>query len=134
MNTRTLITVSIVLLAGSSCTRGPEYPTLSCDKTLHAQVVSTEAPATGKISEMVNIPVSFQCINGCGQFGRFEEEQVDATTTDLKVMADYKGCTCTEDLPVRVATYRFVPTVAGTYYIRFIQPDSTVMTDTITVH
>ncbi|MFY0482232.1 hypothetical protein ACI6PS_06455 [Flavobacterium sp. PLA-1-15] len=70
-------------------------------------------------------------MNGCGEFGSFEEIIGDSTT--VKVIAKYEGCVCTEALEIKEAVYSFNPTASGTYTLRFKNSEDTFITKTVTV-
>lgn len=76
------------------------------------------------------IKVDFRVMNGCGNFGSFEES-TEGNTTAIKVIAKYEGCICTQDLPLREVTYTFEPTAPGTYTLKFMTADDTFITETI---
>jgi len=76
--------------------------------------------------------VTFNCSSGCGNFDSFEEI-VEGNTRTIKVIAKYEGCTCTDDTPLREATYGFNPTVPGIYTLKFLKTDGTFFTETFVV-
>lgn len=65
----------------------------------------------------MTIDVYFQVNGGCGEFGSFDVNSSGKETV-IRVVAKYKGNICTDDLPIRMATYTFSPTEAGTYTFR----------------
>lgn len=75
--------------------------------------------------------VDFQVNNGCGQFFIFEENTVGNITT-INVVAKYEGCVCTEDYPIRRTVYSFLPSVAGTYILKFKMEGENYITKTVT--
>ena len=116
-------------------------PLFSCDKQKDVQdcLSFTKAPITkieggndALVNQEVGLTVSFGCFNGCGQFGNFEQTSNGDTTT-INVIAKYEGCLCTQDVPLRQATYKFKVTQTGTYYLKFLQTGKTYLTDTIRV-
>ena len=113
---------------------------LSCNKTsdnnclsfTNASVTKVEGPKTGLVNQDINLSVYFTCINGCGQFGRIEQNS-KADTTIINVIAKYEGCVCTDVLLTKQTTYKFTATKIGTYYLKFWQTEKNYLTDTITV-
>ena len=75
--------------------------------------------------------VNFLVLNGCGDFGSFEE--IIGDTTTVKVISKYEGCICTEAVEIKEAVYSFNPTAPGTYTLKFKTSEDTFITETITV-
>ncbi len=102
-----------------------------CLSSILANTSSISGPASVPRNETGEINVSFQALNGCGQFERFIESTV-ADTSFIQIIARYDGCVCTQDLPIRTAKYSFKKTLPGTYYFKFV--DSTAFrTQQVTV-
>ena len=81
-------------------------------------VETIQAPTTASIGQEVEVEVHFRVFNGCGQFGKFNQE-VTGTTRTIGVQAVYKGEICTQDIPLRTTTYRFTPKEKGEHILRF---------------
>lgn len=75
--------------------------------------------------------VKFIVMNGCGDFGSFEE--INGNSTTVKVIAKYEGCVCTEAIEIKEVVYSFNPTAPGTYTLRFRNSEDTFITETVTV-
>jgi len=113
-----------------SCNKNhDEQPCVSFNK---AQVIRIEGPITASVNQEIPLTVSFSCMNGCGQFGNFEESTVGNTTTII-LNAKYQGCVCTQDIPTRQTLYSFKKTQTGTYFLKFWETANTFFTYTITV-
>ncbi|HSN59462.1 MAG TPA: hypothetical protein VLR49_00900 [Ferruginibacter sp.] len=106
-----------------------EQPCVSFSK---AGVTKIEGPLTASVSQEIPLTVSFSCMNGCGQFGNFEESTVGNTTTII-LNAKYEGCVCTQDIPTRQISYSFKRIQAGTYILKFWETPNSFLTHTITV-
>ena len=124
----TCLVFSILVL--SSCNKTQDDN--KCLSYIKAPVIKVEGPNTGLVNQDINLTVSFGCFNGCGQFENFEQTSNGDTTT-INVIAKYEGCLCTQDVPIRQATYKFKVTQTGTYYLKFLQTGKTYLTDTIRV-
>ena len=103
-----------------------------CIEYKQAPVTLTNTPSTGQINSDILINVSFGCINGCGQFGSFEET-CQGNTLTIKVIAKYEGCICTQEAPIRQTTYTFSTAEQGTYYLKFLQNNNNYLTDTLII-
>lgn len=84
------------------------------------------------VGETVAITVTFVVNNGCGQFGRFEEQK-SGTTTIVKVYPFYREGYCTQALMPVTAVYNFKPSKTGTYTIKFWAGEDQYITKTIQV-
>ena len=62
------------------------------------------------LGETIVILVSFQVMNGFGEFGRFTESG-NRSTRVIEIEAKYDGFICTQDLPLRQATYNLLLTL-----------------------
>ena len=112
---RLLCILAIILLSASACSKEDSEPPA---QERPAPIVRVEAPATAQIGETVAVDVYFQVNGSCGQFGSFDVSSSGKETV-VRVVAKYKGKICTDDLPVRMASYTFRPTEAGTYTLKF---------------
>lgn len=83
-----------------------------------APVESVEAPTSGTVGTEIEVVVNFRVYNGCGQFDRFIQE-ISGTTRTIEVQAVYRGKICTQDIPLRTATYKFTPEIKGEHSLRF---------------
>ncbi|CAM4354037.1 hypothetical protein GIHI108528_16490 [Gillisia hiemivivida] len=83
-----------------------------------AYAISVEAPSERIVGEKINIVVSFQVMNGCGEFGRFIESG-NGLTRIIEIEAKYEGLICTMNLPIRQTTYEFTPNFSGEYTFTF---------------
>jgi hypothetical protein len=129
-NNSMLIGAVLLLFVLTNCNKTQESNL--CLSYQKAPVTKVEGLATGTVNQDIPLTVSFACLNGCGQFGRFEPAVFNDTTT-INVIARYEGCICTQDIPTRQTTYIFKATKAGTYYLKFWQTDLTYVADTIVV-
>ncbi|MCP2042076.1 hypothetical protein [Pontibacter sp. HSC-36F09] len=112
---RLLFISSLILLFASGCSKEDAEPAV---QERPAPIVRIEAPATAQVGENVTVDVYFQVNGGCGEFGSFDVNSSGKETV-IRVVAKYKGKICTDDLPIRKATYTFSPAEPGTYTLKF---------------
>jgi hypothetical protein len=104
----------------------------SCTTYIHAKVDNISIAPNSQIRQNIPIIISYQCINGCGNFGSIEETN-QGKIRSIKLIAKYEGCICTQQFITRQYTYNFVASEVGTYTLVFLQPDGTSITKTITI-
>lgn len=104
-----------------------------CIYTQGAFVTAIDAPLTAMVNQPVDVEVSFPVVNGCGVFNRFIET-TDGNTITIAIEAIYEGCVCTADVPTRVTTYRFTPSVPGNYELKFRSSNNSFIVATIMVN
>lgn len=119
----------LLLLPFLSCEKIDDGP---CRSFAKAPVTKVEGASTASVNQEIDLTVSFQCFNGCGQFGNFDEV-VAGNTTTITVNAKYEGCVCTLDLPIRQVTYKFKRSQTGTFDLKFLQTENNYWTHTIVV-
>ncbi len=96
-------------------------------------VTSVDAPTSGTINESINIEVNFGVYNGCGGFGNFIET-TNGNVRTIEVEAKYEGCICTQDAPIRAATYEFIATNSGDYELKFKSSPTEFITVNLTIN
>ena len=124
------LSISIIALF-LSCSDDNEKE--NCYATDISYVISTDAPAQGRVNEIINIPVEFAVYNGCGDFGKFNETQ-NGNTIIIEVQAVYEGCICPMNVPVITVDYKFYTTVPGTYYLKFKSNPAEYIIDTLRIY
>jgi hypothetical protein len=124
----TLFTLATVLLLGCS----KEDDVAPAPASSPAPVVKVEAPVEAQTGETVAVKVYFQVNNGCGEFGRFEEES-SGTTVTIQVLPHYREGFCTQAITTRDAIYSFKPTGTGTYTLKFWAGEEQYIIETIMV-
>ncbi len=98
-----------------------------------AQVTKIATPSIVSVNQETDLIVSYYLNNGCGKFESLEATSSGSTTT-ISLKAKYEGCACTDILLGGQTTYKFKAAQAGVYYLKFLQPNNTYLTDTITVN
>lgn len=104
----------------------------SCISYANGAVTKIEGPNFASVGQEITLNISFQCINGCGQFSSFEENAL-GNNSNIAVLAKYEGCICTQDIPTRIVPYTFKKMQTGSYELRFLQSGSTYVGHTIVV-
>lgn len=104
------LSILFFLLVAVSCSSADDAGNITHYETRYA--TSVDASSEGFVGEKINIVVSFVVMNGCGGFGRFIESGNELTRT-IGIEAKYEGYICTNDLPIRQATYEFIPDSSG---------------------
>ncbi|HMT73224.1 MAG TPA: hypothetical protein PKA77_04110 [Chitinophagaceae bacterium] len=104
----------------------------SCLSFNKAPVTKIEGSNSALVNQEIILTVSFGCYNGCGQFGSFDEV-ISGNATTITVNTKYEGCVCTQDAPIRQASYKFKKSQAGTFDLKFLQAENTYLIHTITV-
>lgn len=97
-----------------------------------ANVTDVQAPETATVNETVDVTVTFQVKNSCGEFARFDET-VSGMTRTVAVEALYEGCNCAQVITSRTETYTFTITTAGEHLLRFRTAGDQFIERTITV-
>lgn len=120
----------ISILAFSNCDKNHENKCLSYTR---AQVIEVVGPNMAPVNQETDLTVNYYLVNGCGQFESLESTS-NGNTTIISLIAKYEGCICTAIILGGQTIYKFKATQTGIYYLKFLQPDKTYLTDTITVN
>lgn len=113
---------------------------IGCNKTKNeecisyttAQVISVAAPDTASVNQETAVIILYRFFNGCERFQRIDTIS-SGDTTIISLAAKYEGCACTAIITGGKTIYNFKASQTGKYYFKFLQPDKTFLTDTITV-
>ena len=115
---------------------------VGCDKELNrdkclsyttAQITTVGGPDNVSVNQEIDLNVSYFFNNGCGKFDGVESA-ASGNTTIISLKAKYEGCVCTAIIQTGEVNYKFKAGQAGVYYLKFLQPNNTYFTDTITVN
>lgn len=118
---------SIVL---SSC--GKTHKANNCISFTKAPVINVEGQNTGLVNQNIPLTISFNIINGCGQFVNLEQTS-NGNTNTISVITKYEGCICTQVFITTQTIYNFIATQPGIYYIKFLQAENTYLTHSIVI-
>ncbi|MFT3909049.1 MAG: hypothetical protein QM737_06445 [Ferruginibacter sp.] len=125
-----LFVFSTAVLTSCSKTKKDDHD--NCVSYSNSAVEKVVGPNTGLINQDINLVVSYGLSSGCGQFDHFESI-ADGDTTIVNVVGKYNGCVCTAIYQVAEAPYVFKSSIAGTYFLKFLKNDNTMLVDTIVV-
>ena len=109
-----ILILSIVFFIG--CSEDEESDCINYEEL--SGVTNVEAPETATVNEAVDVNVTFQVQNACGEFAAFDET-ISGTTRTIGVDAVYEGCACAEVITSRTETYTFTPGTTGQHVLRF---------------
>ena len=134
--------VAICLLTSSlltSCFERelPQHSTLdaACYSLVQYPAIRIHAPAAALVNELVPVEVVFET-GTCNYFSHLDKTGTGFTRDiRVKVNALDQGCTmvCPMGTREQNATYYFSAPQPGTYHVRIMQPDQTILTHTIEV-
>ena len=126
-----IIVILIIFQLLYSCNDGEAED--KCLSTGIGYITSVNAPASGLVGETIDIELDFIVINGCGEFGKFIENQ-NNTILDIEIEAKYDGCICTQDIPTRKIKYQFIPESTGNYELNFKSSPTEFITVTLSIN
>lgn len=121
----------IVLLSLMSCDR--EMPGGDCLSYTTAQVTEVVGPNSVLVNQEIDLMVFYYLANGCGRIESLDET-TSGKTTSISLKASYRGCVCATVILDGQISYKFKASQTGVYYLRFLQPNQTYLTDTIIVN
>lgn len=127
------ILLAIVAFLALQCSTTKDTENQDCESTAEAVVIDVKGQTETEVNKDLILEVFFPVTNGCGLFNKFIET-IDGNTITVSVEANYKGCICTMDIPIRIASDTFTPTEAGLYELRFKSSTDTFIEKTITVN
>jgi hypothetical protein len=131
MKTRVLLFIVFSLFLFTTCNKDEENED-ECVEYHYAPVILVDGPSGGEVNDEIPIGVLFSCFNGCGRFSSFEESK-SGNEIEIRVVAKYKGCTCTTDVPMLSSTYNFSAKEPGIYLLKFRKTDDLFEMDTIVI-
>lgn len=122
--------LSLAALGLTSCLNTPESV---CESTIVEPTLSATGPKTVGVNQPATFALAYQSQSACGKLSSV----ADATTASpnvrvVGIKVAYSGCNCPQTTVPSQATYTFVPTQAGTYYLQFVTT-SGYLTDTLVV-
>ena len=103
----------------------------TCDVTLTTPIVKAIGPKTVAVNQAATYTLDYLPGNGCGKLNALSEQgQSAANTRTVSVSVSYATCNCPTPATPLQTTYNFVPTQAGTYYLKFVANNG-YLTDTL---
>lgn len=122
-----IIAFAATLAAGCSTDPAGNY----CFEQVQTGIDEVTGPETTVINEPVTLQASFKIYNSCGTFNRFNESSGFPKT--IRAVVNYSGCNCQEIIKTETKPYIFQYPRTGQYILKFVKPDGTFITKTITV-
>lgn len=119
-----------VLLLFFSCKKDSYYD--NCTEYTEREINSVEGPEVIKKGQIAIFRIVFHVYNGCGNFECFKVSK-NKNTYDVSIIAKYKGCVCTMNIPEIRTEYFFRPRKKGTYFLNFKTINNTVISKTLIV-
>lgn len=111
--------LAVLPLGLSSCLK-TEADT--CNTTLVTPIVSAVGPKTSAVNQPATFNIGYLPGNGCGTLNALSVAGGPGapTTNTISVSVSYNTCTCAAPATTLQTSYIFVPTAAGTYYLKFV--------------
>lgn len=98
-----------------------ESQTDTCQVTLTTPIVKAVGPKTVAVNQPAAYVLDYLPGTGCGVLDAISEQGQTATNTrTVSVSVRYGSCNCAVPATPLQTTYNFVPTQAGTYYLKFV--------------
>lgn len=105
------------------------------EQSIFKSAFATEVtgPSTGKVNEELSYLVTFTVENGCGEFNKMTDVNIDKES-GYQVEAKYPA-TCSTDTPqIRRTTYKVKSAVKGTFYLRFAKSETEFITTAVVIN
>ena len=110
-----------------SCHKGDE------EIFVHWNVTKVEGPATGKINQSVAVTIYWPYGSGsCDVLDKFEETK-EGNIIYIKAYGHTTSGICTMDAGIKTKIYNFLSASAGTFELRFVNPDNTFISHIIII-
>ncbi len=121
--------VAFLAVGAASCSSDDSTPSTNL-----ATVYATEVtgPETGDVNQELSYTVKYTVANNCGLFNRFVESTSGNTKT-IGIVARFAGNECGNTPVVKDTVYKFKPTAAGTYTLKFNKTASEFLTKSVVV-
>ena len=125
-----LILISLFCLSFFSCTK-PKSTEIVYSLRMMTKV---DGVAAGNVNQLIPLTVSWFYTSGsCDILDKFEETR-QGNIISIKAYGYYSGSICTADAGITTKIYNFISTTTGTFELRFINPDNSFITYTITIN
>lgn len=126
---QSLALVAFLALGFTSCSDDDSAPA-PVSKT--AFVTAVTGPETGAPNVEQSYNVTFTVDNNCGAFDKTVETATGNTKT-IEVKAKYAGTDCGTTPTTKTTVYKFKPTAAGAYVLKFKKSATEFVEKTLTV-
>lgn len=102
--------------------------------TVLKEAFATEVtgPETGDVNQELTYTVKYAVDNECGLFNRYVET-TSGTTKTIGIQAKYEANNCEAAAVIKDTIYKFKPTAAGTYSLKFKKSATEFVTKSVAV-
>ena len=122
--------MAFLAMGAASCSDDDSKPTRTTTRT--AYVTEVAGPEAGDVNQELSYNVKYTVDNACGTFKNFTET-ASGTTKTIEVIAQYTGSVCADAAVVKDTIYKFKPTTAGTYSLKFKKSATEFVTKAVIV-
>jgi hypothetical protein len=127
---RNIYITSLIFILLISCKKNSQE-TYSPDQWNMNRV---EGVSTGVINQTISLTVYYPTSSGCDVFDRFYQSN-QGNIVSIKAFGHVETSNfCTDAAIERSTTFTFVPTLTGSYELRFINRDNTYFTHNLTIN
>lgn len=124
------IAVMAFLAMGTASCSDDDSNDTSVSKVAH--VTEVTGPAEGDVNQELSYVVRYSVDNACGEFQRYVESTAGTTKT-VEVVARYSANNCEAAAVIKDTVYKFKPTAAGEYSLKFKKSATEFITKAVTV-
>jgi hypothetical protein len=113
--------------------------TLSCKKDKDNKnlkqwdMTKVEGAAAGNTNQVISLTVSWPFRSGCDALDEFRETR-EGNTVSIKAYGHTAEGPCTDNAGIKTKAYEFKASKAGTYELRFINIDNSVIVHPLTIN
>lgn len=122
--------ILFVFAALASCNKDDSNK--DCVEFEIAYVTNVEAPEIGTVGETLEIEVSFDVYNSCGDFDDFIQQQ-ENNTRIIEIKVKYEGCICLQAISTITERYSFKPSAPGNFEFKFKSAEDEYITVIIAI-
>ncbi|MBD3582208.1 hypothetical protein [Flavobacterium selenitireducens] len=97
-----------------------------------AYVTDITGPSEGDVNQELSYVVKYSVDNACGEFQRYVESATGTTKT-IELVARYASNNCEAAAVIKDTVYKFKPTAAGAYNLKFKKSATEFITKAVTV-
>ncbi|WP_345953218.1 hypothetical protein [Mucilaginibacter sp. PAMB04168] len=128
----------LTVLTAVSCQKSELKDVVNADNFFsvkQAAIASVNGPTTATVNQNVAFTVSWPYTGNCEKFSKFEADSLSDTTKIKLFTSTNIADDCTGKEVQHSSVYKFRAKKAGTYFLKFVGPDSNArpIVDTLTV-
>lgn len=137
MNKNLPVVAILLLLSAASCQKSELKEMVDTDSFIsvkQAAIASVNGPTSAKVNEEVKFTISWPYEGNCQTFKSFKADTLSDTTHIKLYTSTNMAEDCNGKEVQRSSVFKFKASKAGTYYLKFLGPDSArAIIDTLTV-